>query len=231
LGQDSAFPQTSLNERDIIHLSWSNGRGLANQTGVADLAVFEAATSEAFALRVHSTGTGGGAYWSAWYYTPYSHSVLQSALDNDTTPTLFDLDAMGLGDGEVINALEITNLLIDDTVDTVIDEISDHAEVFFGGSSTTGQNHSPLRYSSSQAAFVNYESSKFDPDIQYVVGLHDLQTGVTGTVSSITSGLGLSAPTRLSATQVASVSAPASPLLFALGGFFLAILRRLKTNS
>lgn len=78
---------------------------------MADLAVFEAATSEAFALRVHRVGTGGEAYWSAGYYTPYSSSRDPSASANDTTPTLFDLGLMGLADGEVVNARELTNLL------------------------------------------------------------------------------------------------------------------------
>lgn len=211
LGQDPGFPQTSLNERDIIQLTWGAGNGLANGTG-NDLVVFEAATSEAFALRVHSVGSGSGAYWSSWYYTPYTSNSDASALANDATPSLFDLELMGLADGEVINALEITNLLIEDTLDTPITELGIHSGVMFGG----GSSNPVLRYSTSQVAFVTFASHKFDPDIQYVAGLHDLTTGVTGAVSLLDTSRGLSAPERLAPTEPAAAPLPGGLSLLGL---------------
>jgi hypothetical protein len=216
LGQDPGFPETSLNERDIIELTWGAGNGLANGTG-DDLVVFEAATSEAFALRVHSVGTGGGdAYWSPWYYTPYTSNTDQSAFDNDATPSLFDLGQMGLAPGEVINGLEITNLLIDDTLGTAITALGIHAEVFFGGSSTPGEDNPLLRFSTSANDFVGFAAHKFDPDIQYVAGLHDLTTGVSGTLSLLDTSLGFSAPERLAPTGPAAAPLPGGLALFGL---------------
>lgn len=222
LGQDANFPQTSLNERDIILLDWGSGNGLANQTG-NDLAVFEAATSEAYAIRVHSIN--GGGYWSTWYYLPYlSGDLGASALANDTTPTLFDFSALGLADDELVNAIEITNLLIDDTVGSLLagETTLGYGEVYFGGSTIPGQNYTPARYSSSQAAYVPFTAGKFDPDIQYVVGLHNLTLGgVPDTISALTSGVGDALPIRLAATDL-SVPVPAAWLLVLPGLFRLA---------
>jgi len=228
LGQDPNFPETSLNERDIIELTWGAGNGLANGAG-DDLVVFEAATSEAFAIRVHSVGVGAGAYWSPWFYTPYTSNGDQSALDNDATPSLFDLSQMGLADDEVINALEISNLLIEDTLDTPIDALGIHAEVFFGGSGNSGEDNPLLRFSTSGGVFKPFESHKFDPDIQYVAALHDLSTGVAVGTSLLDTSLGLSAPARLAATgATAAPVAGVLPLLGVALPLLLAWLRRYR---
>jgi hypothetical protein len=228
LGQDPGFPETSLNERDIIELTWGAGNGLANGTG-DDLVVFEAATSEAFAIRVHSVGTGSGTYWSPWFYTPYTSNSDPSALDNDATPSLFDLTQMGLAGGEVINALEITNLLIDDTLGAEITALGIHAEVFFGGSSNPGEDNPLLRFSTGQQDFVSFAAHKFDPDIQYVAALHDLSTGVPAGTSLLDTSLGLSAPARLVATgPTAAPVAGVLPLLGLALPLLLGCLRRYR---
>lgn len=219
LGQDADFPKMSGNERDIILLGWGAGNGLVNQAG-NDLAVFEQATSEAFAVRVHDTANG----WSQWYQQIYENVGLEpSALENDTTPTLFDLSDLGLGPGAIINALEITNLLAGDTVGTSLGGGLGFGSVYFGGSSTPGQNYTPARYSSSQAQYVAYEAGKFDPDIQYVVGLHDLVSGVSSDINIVIEANGHSAPQRHAPTDPdPSGTVPQPPVIFLIGlGMFL----------
>jgi hypothetical protein len=58
-------------------------------------------------------------------------------------------------------------------------------------------------YSSSQGTYVTFEERKYDPDIQYVVGLYPIITGgIPSTLSALDTGGGVSAPPRLAATRV-----------------------------
>ncbi|AUB79969.1 hypothetical protein [Candidatus Thiodictyon syntrophicum] len=197
LGHDANFPPTSGNPRDAIQLAWSDGKGLANLPG-PDLAIFEAATSEAFGARLYLDTLG----WTNWRYTP-DHEVYST--DNDATATLIDFDDFNDFDvltdwpDAVVTAIQICNLLIDDLVDTQIEGTLGKGTVHFGG--TTG--YLPGRYSSSQDKWVPFESTKFDPDIQYVVGLHDLVAGSGGIIPPAPFTLPLS-PLFAPATQAAA---------------------------
>ncbi|HYN79677.1 MAG TPA: hypothetical protein VES73_17995 [Lamprocystis sp. (in: g-proteobacteria)] len=206
LGHDANFPQTSNNPRDMIQVGWGATRGLANLSG-ADLAIFEAATSEAYGVRLYADNT---AAWTNWRYTPY-----QSAYDaaNDATPTLIDFSDFGVGTSAVVTALEITNLLISDRVDTPITGTLGKGTVRFDGVG----NYQPGRYSTSQGQWVEFESTKFDPDIQYVAGLHDLTMGSFGAIPAASFVLPLSpnfAPATPSDAPAPPTLALLAPLLF-----------------
>jgi hypothetical protein len=218
IGQEPSFPVG--NPREIIRLTFGGGHGLADGSG-DDLAIFEQATSEAFALSVH-VALGGDVGWSVWFYIPYEN-VYDSA--NDATPTLVDLDAdLGLA-GVTINAIELTSLV---SVDTVATQISDTGlglgRVTFGGASG---GFKPGRYSSSQRKWVPFESTKFDPDIQYVVGLHHLVACASCTISEPGEPTAGSAPTRVAATGTPAAVPVLGTLPLLLGGLsLLAVLRR-----
>lgn len=205
LGQEPGFP-LSGNVREIIRLSWGGTHGLpdgssGSNASADDLAIFEQATSEAFALSVH-VASGGTVGWSHWFYVPY-----ESAYDdaNDATPTLVDLDAdLGLA-GVTINALEIASLA---PADTVADQIAGAApglgrgQVTFGG---TPGGLTPARFSSSRGEWVPFESHKFDPDLQFVVGLQDLVAGDFGTISAVNTATDGSVPARAEPTGTPAV--------------------------
>jgi hypothetical protein len=206
LGHDERFPKTWLNDRDAIRLGWGDGRGLGNGDG-ADLAIFEAATSEAFAVRLHGVDTG----WSYWRYTPYLSEYDEA---NDATPTLIDFTDFGLGTTEIVNALEIANLLDVDTVDTALAGTLGlgYGTVYFGGSTSAGKDLTPARYSSSQLIWTPFESTKFDPDIQYAVGLRPIvQSGVPIALSATSAPASLLLPYR-----AATAMPEPGPLVLAL---------------
>lgn len=205
LGQEPGFP-LSGNVREIIRLTWGGTHGLPDGTSGSnaspdDLAIFEQATSEAFALSVH-VASGGTVGWSDWFYVPY-----ESAYDdaNDATPTLVDLDAdLGLA-GVTINALEIASLA---PADTVADQIPGadpglgRGQVTFGGAPG---GLTPARFSSSRAEWVPFESHKFDPDLQFVVGLQDLVAGDFSAISAVNGAHNGSAPARAEPTGTPAV--------------------------
>jgi len=221
LGHDERFPKTWLNDRDAIRLGWGDGHGLGNGDG-ADLAIFEAATSEAFAVRLHGVDTG----WSYWRYTPYLNEYDAA---NDATPTLIEFGDFGLGATEVVNALEIANLLDTDTVDTAIAGTVGlgYGTVYFGGSAQEDQNLTPARYSSSRSLWLPFESTKFDPDIQYAVGLHPIvQSGVPVELSAT------SAPARLMLPYRAATAMPEpGTLVLALALLPLVARRAIRRNA
>jgi len=160
--------------------------------------------------------------WSVWFYIPYEN-VYDSA--NDATPTLVDLDAdLGLA-GVTINAIELTSLVSVDTVETQISDTGlGLGRVTFGGASG---GFKPGRDSSSQRKWVPFESTKFDPDIQYVVGLHDLVACASCTISEPGEPTAGSAPTRVAATGTPAAVPVLGTLPLLLGGLsLLAVLRR-----
>lgn len=220
LGPENNFPEAERNLRDTILLTWDAGFGLENLENELDLAIFEQATSEAFAVRVHNSTTTA---WSDWYYQPYE-SLYDAALD--ATPTRYDLSVLGVAVGQVINALEITNLL---ETDTVAEEVGDPLDqigfglVYFDGVGDPGDpadRLSPARFSSSQGKYVPIEAFKWDPDIQYVAGLHALASGVPTGISALAGGVGASSvprPNPTDFTAAAAIPAPMTPLLLLLG--------------
>lgn len=210
LGQEPAFP-SSGNVREIIRLTWGGTHALADGSG-ADLAVFEQATSEAFAISVHVTGSGPMTGWSPFFYIPY-----ENAYDPvyDATPTLVDLDTDLGRAGATINALEIASLAPEDTVAEAIagaDPGLGRGQVTFGGALGGLQ---PARYSSSRDAWVPFEAAKLDPDLQYVVGLHALVPGAFADVSMAASASDGSMPDRAPPTGAPTgvPSIGAAPLL------------------
>jgi hypothetical protein len=225
IGQEPSFPD-SRSAREIIRLTFGGDRGLNDGDG-DDLAIFEQATSEAFALSVHVALGGDLGFsvgWRDWFYIPYEDAYDS---DNDATPTLVDLGAdLGLP-GVTINAIELTSLAPDDTVEMQIDGADPGlgwGRVTFGGASG---GLTPARDSSSQRKWVPFESTKFDPDIQYVVGLHDLVACASCTISEPGEPTAGSAPTRVAATGTPAAVPVLGTLPLLLGGLsLLAVLRR-----
>ncbi|MHA1113146.1 MAG: hypothetical protein ACTSRY_01385, partial [Alphaproteobacteria bacterium] len=152
------------NPRDTIQLTWG-GMEVSNGAG-DDLVIFEQATSEAFAIRVHDTGTGD---WTGWFYQVFE-PVFDAAAD--ATPTLFDLSDLGLGVGAAIDAIEVTNLTEADRVDTEISGTGlGYGFVDFGGGAG---GFAPARWSLSSGTYKSFEPGKYDPDIQYVAALRSV---------------------------------------------------------
>lgn len=152
--------------RDIIFTRWADGYGLQNGAG-NDLAIFEKGTSEAYAIRAHNATSGA---WTPWYYQIFN----QTDATQFTTPTEYDLSTLGVGTGEVVNALEITNLSPDDTVASSTGEFHDGIELGFGFVTFDGDpsGFAPARRRSApETDLKTFESGKHDPDIQFVVGL------------------------------------------------------------
>ena len=220
LGHDANFPQTSSNPRDIIRLGWTDGQGIANLSG-NDLAIFEAATSEALGVRLHVDTQG----WTTWRYTPYER--LYDTL-NDATATLIDFNAFGIGTSAVVTAIEICNLLITDRVDELIEGALGKGTLYFDGSAL----YQPGRFSTSQDSWVPFEATKFDPDIQYVVGLHDLAAGSGGAIPAASFALPLS-PLFAPATQAAAPTPSPLVLLapFLVWTWWRAYERRCATGA
>jgi MYXO-CTERM domain-containing protein len=144
LDGDPDYPFEKGHWRDTIELTWS-GMLLPNVSG-ADLAVFEQGSPEAFALKAHIFGNG----WTDWYFKTPGPSLNN---DGDTDDphgqvTLFDLTDLLVAPGGRIDAVQIRNMRPADTVAV-------------NGLVTFGEND-------------NDTATAFDPDIEYVVGLHPL---------------------------------------------------------
>ena len=106
LGSDPNSSGAISSVRDIISTKWATGLGVTNGVG-NDLAIFEKAISEAYAIRAHNVTTG---MWMPCYYGIFNQS------DSDPTPREYDLTDLGVAAGQVIDVLETTNLDPDDTV-------------------------------------------------------------------------------------------------------------------
>jgi len=189
IGNDPDIAGTT-HDREILRLTWGAGNELTNHASSDgpqfrdhDLVVFEQATTEAFAVRVRNAtaSTDPELGWTSWFYT-----VAESAYDAaaDATPTLIDLSDLGIPLGDVIDMIEITNLT---AADKTLSEILGpggigtgfgHGEVVFNGS---GELLAPGRFSESSGVYKAFESFKFNPDLQYVAGLHNLNNPGTQT--------------------------------------------------
>jgi len=168
LGSDPGSA-TLTNTRDIIATKWADGVGLRNAAG-NDLAIFEKGTSEAYAIRAHNATTGT---WTPWYYQIFN----QTSAIQFTTPTEYELTALGVAPGQVVDGLEITNLSPDDTVAISTGEFDGLVELGFGvvtfGGSLDG--FAPARRRSAPDLNLKaFELGKHDPDIQFVVALNPL---------------------------------------------------------
>jgi hypothetical protein len=168
LGSDPGSA-TLTSTRDTIATKWADGIGLRNAAG-NDLAIFEKGTSEVYAIRVHNATTGT---WTPWYYQIFN----QTDATQFTTPTEYDLSALGVDPGQVIDGLEIANLTPDDTVATSIGAFDGLIELGFGVVTFGGKvdGFAPARRRSDPDLDLKaFEAGKHDPDIQFVVALNPL---------------------------------------------------------
>lgn len=155
--------------RSIVQLDW--GGALLNNRSGNDLVVYEsgnAGAPEAFAVAVRRQGQTDFTnflYRFSSSYTP----------ETDLFATAFDLSDFGLGEGDAIDAIRIANLIGTDRV------TREDGQGFLGGqyAPTTGPQGGG-----------QYSSGRFDADIAYVVGLHDVVQD-RATVPEPASGLGL----------------------------------------
>ncbi|MFT4561907.1 MAG: hypothetical protein ACI9BW_001649 [Gammaproteobacteria bacterium] len=175
LGSDPGAIAGLTNTLDVISTRWADGIGLRNDSG-NDLAIFEKATSEAYAIRVREHATK---VWTRWYYQIFN----QTDAVQFTTPTVYDLTDLGIASGAVIDEVEIRNLRPEDTVASSIYDLDEFGA--FSGLNALGfgfvtlggaiSEFAPARRRSDPLnAPVGFEAGKFDPDIQYVVGLNPL---------------------------------------------------------
>jgi hypothetical protein len=170
--------------RNIIQLTFGEqspgvANTLTNHSGF-DLAIFEQHTTEAFAIRMHNADGTGGALndgWSNWIYQ-VAETTFDAAADG--AATLFELGDFGiLEEQDVIDMLEITNLTANDRIaltGTVLAPGFAEGEVVFNAEAGLA----PGRWSESAAAYKGFGADKFNPDIQYVVGLHNLNNPPSG---------------------------------------------------
>lgn len=166
--------------RSIIQLDWG-GALLSNRSG-NDLVVYESGNAdapEAFAVAVRRQGQTDFTNFLYRFSTSYTP-------ESELFATGFDLSDFGLGEGDAIDAIRIANLIGTDLV-------SGDGQGFLGGQSTptTGPQGGGL-----------YPSGRFDPDLAYVVGLHDVVLGDRTTVPEPTSMVSLLAFGALSAGGV-----------------------------
>ena len=159
---------TLTNPRDTIITSWASGFGIRNSAG-ADLAIFEKDTSEAYAIRVRNAQTGS---WTPWYYEIFN----QTAAIQFTTATVYELTDLGVGSGEIIDAVEIINLTPDDIVSQSTGEFDGGIELGFGVVTFDGGDgiKPARRRSAPDMELRRFEDGKYDPDIQFVVGLRNV---------------------------------------------------------
>ncbi len=160
--------------RSILQLDW--GGALLNNRSGNDLVVYESGNSgapEAFAVAVRRQGQTDFSNFLYRFSSSYN-------AETDLFATAFDLSDFGLGEGDAIDAIQIANLITTDRV-TGAD-----GQGFLGGqyAPTTGQQGGGA-----------YSSGRFDADIAYAVGLHNVVRPVSQTpeqsVPEPTSILGL----------------------------------------
>lgn len=144
-------------KRSIIQLDWG-GALLTNKTG-NDLVVYESGNAnapEAFAIAVRKQGSSSFTnflYNFSASYTPQS----------ELFATAFNLNDFGLGEGDAIDAIQIANLL-------ETDRVSGDGQGFLGGQATP---------TTGPQGGGQYSSGRFDADIAYAVGLHDVVAPTT----------------------------------------------------
>jgi hypothetical protein len=138
--------------RSVIQLDWG-GSLLLNKTG-KDFVVYEPGNEnrpEAFAIAVRKQGQTNFSNFLYQFSQTYTPDALMFA-------TGFDLSDFGLGSDDAIDAIQIMNLLPSDRV-------TDNGQGFLGGqfAATTGS-----------LGDGEFSDSQYDPDIAFVVGLHDV---------------------------------------------------------
>jgi hypothetical protein len=150
--------------RHGLRVSWSAGRTLANAPG-ADFVVYESGSNstspEGFMVRAQLTG---GSY-TDWYYRIFSAFQLYTntpAVVEGAFAHVFDLSALGLADGDAIQAIEIANLNSADRID-VVGSFATEGVVVFGD--VSGTLARPATNGNNNAT---YGSGALDPDPLYV---------------------------------------------------------------
>lgn len=139
--------------RSILQLDW--GGALLNNRSGNDLVVYESGNSgapEAFAVAVRRQGQTDFSNFLYRFSSSYN-------AETDLFATAFDLSDFGLGEGDAIDAIQIANLIGTDRVSGA------DGQGFLGGqyAPTTGPQGGGA-----------YSSGRFDADIAYAVGLHNV---------------------------------------------------------
>ncbi|WP_374876475.1 PEP-CTERM sorting domain-containing protein [Microseira sp. BLCC-F43] len=139
--------------RSTIELNWG-GSLLQNQTG-NDLAIYESGSlgkPEPFAVAIRKQGETNFTNFLYKFTAAYNPDLFAFV-------TLFDLRDFGLGDGDAIDAIRISNAIATDRV------TGQDGQGFLGG------QYTPQTGVPGSATFTD---TQFDPDITYVVGLHNV---------------------------------------------------------
>lgn len=137
-------------KRGTIELNWGGGKSLANATG-KDFVLYENggfSYPEAFAVAVRKVGQND--------FTQFRYEFSEG-FESDVFATAFDLSDFGIGEGEEIDAIRVTNLLATDRVSGA------DGQGFLGGS---------YKPQTGGWGLGDYTTERFDPDITYAVALH-----------------------------------------------------------
>lgn len=154
--------------RHGISVSWSGGRSLLNGAG-SDFVLYEsgsnATSPEGQIVRAHLTGGG----YSPWYYRSvdaFATYVNTPATTEGAFATAFDLSALGIANGALIDEIQIANLRSADRINTV-GTFALNGEVVFSDPSGTLARASVGNLAGLNASST-FASGGLDPDPLYV---------------------------------------------------------------
>ena len=153
VGDKTSVNLGNATNRSTIELNWG-GSLLQNQTG-HDLAIHESGypgRPEPFAVAIRKQGETSFTNFLYKFTAAYNPDLFAFV-------TLFDLSDFGLGDGDAIDTIRISNLIATDRVS------GQDGQGFLGG------QHAPQTGVPGSPTFTD---DHFDADITYVVGLHNV---------------------------------------------------------
>ncbi len=157
--------------RHGIEVSWSN-RGLPNKSG-NDLVIYESGsnsnTVEGIMIRARVNTNN----WTDWYYFAPTNFQSTGFLSEGLFAFSYDLSKMGLTTNDFIDRVQLANLMQADRIETAFPTdvgggvLVGEGKVVFDNSSTNLPDAGPFDGNR------RFDSTTYDPDPLYVVGLHD----------------------------------------------------------